>query len=732
MDYTQIKLNKNLPIADYEAEIAEKFLANSNMIVIGETGSGKTTQIPIILLKTLAKIQKMSAGKVAVTEPRRIAATSVSSYVSTLVGDELGQSVGYKIRFAEQTSDKTVIQFMTDGILLREAQLDPLLKDYSVVMVDEAHERNINSDFLIGLLIDIQKKRKEQQLIPLKIIVTSATLEKEKFEKFFQEVEGETLGIVEVPGRLFPIETRYEQHDVWNYEERAAQVVEEICESKIRQTIQGENSKENGDILIFMPGKREIEDTKFAIESLRKFPEYNLEIITINADLPIEEQNKIFIETDKRKIVIATNIAETSLTVPGVVYVIDSGLIKVMEFNPHTGLNSLITKPHAKKGLEQRKGRAGRIEPGYYYALYTENSYNARQDFPTPEILRSSLSQIILVMKDLGIDDVRNFRFIDHPDENQLNAAMTELKRLGALDPNENITEKGKTMASLPMEPRLSNLIIGANSNGVVETIATMASFLELKPVILNLSQEDIYKRMYDELIIEKTDDEGNIEEVTIAEQETLERKSEQEYSRYLAVTANLQDQRSDFYTLLNIYEMWNKHDRSEEWSAENFLNSETLIEAANIKEELLDIAGTNGMSKEDKPGFDLMERVEKTLINSFKFNILVQQRNRYFKNPRTGQKDIRLHKSSVLINAKPRFAVAFEIIEISEIDSPPKLSAKFLHSLDEKTMQKYFFELLRTERDNDRKDRRKREQYKNRRFKNHGKFGGRRGKRRR
>ena len=733
MDYSKIKLVSDLPIARYEAEISEKLQEQGNLIIIGETGSGKTTQIPLIMLKTFSQFQNLSKGKIAITEPRRLAATSVARYVSSLVGDNLGQTVGYKIRFDEIKTEETNIIFMTDGILLREAQIDPLLLDYSVVMVDEAHERNINSDFLIGLLVDIQKKRQEQDLLPLKIIVTSATLEKNKFITFFEKETIEKLYVIEVPGRLFPIQNFYEKNEVFDFEQKAAEKVQYICtrrEDNQKQVLGQTVLPDHGDILIFMPGKGEIERTKLAIEALKNFESLNIEIITVHGDLPMEEQNRIFAKSEKRKVVIATNIAETSLTVPGVIFVIDSGLIKIMEFDPHSGINSLVTKLHAKKGLEQRRGRAGRIESGFYFGLYTEKSLTFRQEFPTPEIMRSSLSQIILVMKILGIVDILKFKFIDHPNSRNIESAILELKRLGAIDQKEIITEKGIKMASLPLEPRLSNLIIEANKNMCVDTICTIASFLELKPIFMNLTQNDIYKKLIKERIqfelMQQSIDSAELErfeknpEIIIEEHELkeIQRSAWEIFNNYSSVRKKLEYKGSDFFTLLKVFNLWIKHEKRPEWASENFLSAETLDEATNIREELLEIAKQNELNSTDKDGNDLRYRIEKTLISAFKFNLLGIQGNGLYRNLKSGEKDIRIHNSSVLLHDRPRYALAFEIIKISEIDSKPKLSAKFLHSIEEKQMQIYFPEIFRREKEFERKQRRHKEQFRNRKFK--------------
>lgn len=675
MDFSKIVINSALPIAQYEEEIVSKFETSSNMIIIGETGSGKTTQIPIMLLKSLSKIQDLKSGKIAVTEPRRLAATSVAKYVSELIGDDLGQTVGYKIRFTEVISDDSQLIFLTDGILLREAQLDPLLLKYSVVMVDEAHERNINSDFLIGLLVDIQKRRRDQQVTPLKILVTSATLEKDKFTEFFTGIPEEPLGVIEVPGRLFPITAEFSDKEIWEFEIAAAEKVQQIVKS-------AKGSK--GDILIFMPGKREIEKTKEAIMALPGFERMGLEIITVHANLPMEDQVKIFKQSSMRKVVIATNIAETSLTVPGIIHVIDSGLVKQMEFNPNTGLNSLVTKHHAKKGLEQRKGRAGRVEPGFYHALFTQQSFYERDEFQEPEILRTSLTQVILIMKRIGINNIETFKLVDAPNPSIVRNALIELKRMGALDNNESITEKGLTMASLPLEPRLANLIIEAQKNQCVESICSICAFLELKPVVQNLQTEDFFRK----LIAGKDEEYANNPDVW--------RQAEQMHDEYIFATRKLEYRGSDFFTLLKIWHEWVRNDYRPEWAEYNFLNKEVLDEATNIRGELLEIVRKTKYSLQDLKDKDLDKRIEKTLVSAFKYNLLSRQMTGSYKNIRTGETGIRLHNSSVLLANKPYFAVTFEVIEIAEIDSNPKLSARVLHSVNDYVLKQFFPEAFR------------------------------------
>jgi HrpA-like RNA helicase len=450
-----------LPILRYAQEIKETIARNETAIIVGETGSGKTTQIPLLLLEEMSP-----ETRIAITQPRRVATRSVARYVAKKVGCHLGDKVGYQVRFEVHTTEGTRINFMTDGILLRKIQRDPLLQEYDVVMVDEAHERSLNIDFTLGLLKRLQKKRAEAGMKPIKIIVTSATLEKEKFARYFGDSP-----MVEIPGRLHPVDIHYEKNCPHDYTKAAAEKVKSIIEQN-----------KEGDILIFMPGQEEIDKTIREIEALEVS---DITILPLYGQMSAEDQDKIFEKTSGRKVIVATNIAETSVTVPGIRHVIDSGLIKQIEFDPATGIETLAVRPHAKSGCIQRAGRAGRLAPGECWRLYTEEDFNNRQEFQTPEIQRSNLAHVVLMMKKIGIEDVKSFEFIDPPEPEALRQALDTLKILGALDENERITEIGETMAELPLEPHIARMVIEAEKHGCVETICTIASFLGCRSVFV-------------------------------------------------------------------------------------------------------------------------------------------------------------------------------------------------------------------------------------------------------
>ena len=489
--------------------------------------------------------------KILITQPRRIAAISVAKYVAERIGCEIGEEVGYQIRFEDRTTEGTKINFVTDGILLRKIQLDPLLSEYSIIMIDEAHERSINIDLCLGLLKQIQKLRREQGLPELKIIVSSATLEKEKFQNFFENTP-----VLEVEGRMYEVKEHYLESPTYYIYEEAAKLVKKIIEET-----------NEGDILIFMPGREEIEATAREIQKLG----LPIEILQLYGDMPVEEQEKIFYPGTQRRVIIATNIAETSVTVPRIRYVIDSGLIKVLRYYPEKRYAALVTEKHSKAGCIQRKGRAGRLAPGEYYALFTREDFEGRKEFSEPEIKRSNLAHIVLYMKNLGIDNIEEFDFIDKPEKRQIDEAVRDLKILGALDENGQITDIGKELVEYPLDPRLARMIVEAirNNYDCLYEICVITSFFGQRSVFLRPQ---------------------NKEEI-----------ADKAHLRFKHPT-------SDFITLLKIWVEWKKNNMSQDWARENFLNFNVLIEANKIINDLLKILGRNGV-KVFANGYEEIER---------------------------------------------------------------------------------------------------------------------------
>jgi len=586
-----------LPILKYAREIKETVASNQTIIIVGETGSGKTTQIPLLLREIMSP-----EDRVAITQPRRVAARSVARYVAENVGCRIGEEVGYQVRFEDHTTEGTRINFMTDGILLRKIQEDPLLQDYSAVMVDEAHERSLNIDFTLGLLKRLQRKRAEAGLPPIKIIVTSATLEKEKFARYFGDSP-----MVEVPGRIYPVEIHYEKERVYDYTKAAAEKVKMIVEQN-----------KEGDILIFMPGQEEIDKTIKEIEALRLS---GLTVLPLYGQMSPEEQDRIFEKINGRKVIVATNIAETSVTVPGIRHVIDSGLIKQIEFDPSTGIETLTARPHAKSGCIQRAGRAGRLAPGECWRLYPESDFNNRPEFQTPEIQRSNLAHVVLMMKKIGIEDVESFEFIDPPETKALEQAIDTLKTLGALDENERITEIGEIMAELPLEPHIARMVIEAEKHNCVETICTIASFLGGRSVFVRPKGK--------------------------------ESEADAAHSRFKVPE-------SDFLTLLKVWQEYEANDYRDDWARNNFLHTKMLAEVRQVRYQLFRALRRNGIRASESRD---PEAIGKSIAAGLIENLMEFYSRHSYCRVKDGESGFFIHPSSATFERKPKFFVPAEIV---------------------------------------------------------------------
>jgi HrpA-like RNA helicase len=590
-----------LPILRYAREIKEAVSSNQTVVIVGETGSGKTTRIPLLLKETMSP-----QDKVAITQPRRVAARSVARYVAENVGCRIGEEVGYQIRFEDHATEGTRINFMTDGILLRQIQEDPLLSDYSAVIVDEAHERSLNIDFILGLLKRLQRKRAESGLKPIKIIVASATLEKDKFARYFDESP-----VVEVPGRPYPVVVHYEQDYVYDYTRAAAEKAKMIVEQN-----------KDGDVLIFMPGQEEIDETIREIESLGLS---NLVVLPLYGQMSSEEQDRIFEKTAGRKIIVATNIAETSVTVPGVRHVIDSGLIKQIEFDPSAGIEILAVRPHAKSGCIQRAGRAGRLAPGECWRLYSESEFNNRPEFQTPEIQRSNLAHVVLMMKKIGIEDVKSFEFIDPPKAEAIEQALDTLKTLGALDENERITGIGETMAELPLEPHIARMVIEAEKQKCVETICAIASFLGGRSVFV------------------RPRDKGH--------------EADAAHSRFRVPE-------SDFLALLKVWQEYEANDYRDNWARDNFLSGKTLNEVRQVRYQLLRALRRNGIraSESQDP-----EAIGQSIAAGLIENLMEYYSRHSYRRVKDSKRGFFIHPSSATFGRDPKFFVPAEIVQTTK-----------------------------------------------------------------
>jgi ATP-dependent helicase HrpA len=478
-----------LPITSHRQQIVKAIEENQVVVVVGETGSGKSTQIPKMIIEALSNIQKtdpeFTRFKIACTQPRRIAAVSISSWIAHEMGVEPGQQVGYKIRFDDDTTAGTIITVCTDGILLQEMKGDGLLSRYDAILVDEAHERNLNIDFLLGLLNDIQVKRREKGMSELKILITSATFDAGKFADFFASLNTDTDGklkpvpVINVSGRLFPVDVNY------NPVQSNEDIYKKIA-GLVRQIAEG---PERGDALIFLPGESEIFHTIREIEMLGK---NYIQCLPLYSRLSMTDQELIYQNyPGKMKVVVSTNIAETSLTVPGIKYVIDSGLARMTDFNFRTGIGSLEVRPVSQASAIQRAGRAGRVQAGICYRLYSQRDFEERDKYTKPEIQRSDLSSVVLHMLLIGIKDLTGFDFIDAPEPKAFRNAISNLIELGALDENQNLTELGVKMAHLPLEPRISAMLLAAEKYDCVNEVAVIASSLSVKDPFLRPNGEE-------------------------------------------------------------------------------------------------------------------------------------------------------------------------------------------------------------------------------------------------
>ena len=434
------------------------------LVVIGETGSGKTTQITQYLVKD----GYSNKGKIACTQPRRMAAMSVAKRVSEEYGCKLGNKVGYSIRFEDCTSNETIIKYMTDGMLLREALIDRDLKAYSVIILDEAHERNVHTDVLFGLLKSTIERRKD-----LHVIVTSATLEAEKFSAYFNDCP-----IFTIPGRNFHVELFFTQEPESDYLEATLDTIMQI-----------HLTEPPGDILVFLTGQEEIDTTcQILNERMAALGDSApaLIVLPVYSAQPSEVQSRIFDSTPdgSRKCVVATNIAEASLTIDGIYYVVDPGFAKIKAFNPKLGMDTLIVSPISQASAKQRAGRAGRTGPGKCFRLYTENAYkNEMLPSTIPEIQRTNLANTVLSLKAMGINDLFNFDFMDRPPTQSLVTAMETLFALGALDDEGLLTRLGRKMSEFPLEPQLSKMLLTAVDLNCADEVITIVAMLSVPNV---------------------------------------------------------------------------------------------------------------------------------------------------------------------------------------------------------------------------------------------------------
>lgn len=601
---------KTLPVYPYREELLQAVEKHQVLVVVGETGSGKTTQIP----QYLHEAGYTKLGKIGCTQPRRVAAMSVAARVSQEMGVKLGHEVGYAIRFEDCTSEKTVIKYMTDGMLLREFLGEPDLSSYSVVIVDEAHERTVSTDVLFGLVKDIARFRPD-----LKLIISSATLDAVRFSDYFDNAP-----IFKVPGRRFPVEIHYTKAPEADYLDAAIVTVLHIHVTE---------SPGDGDILVFLTGQEEIESAeeilKQRIKSLgTKIAE--LIICPIYANLPTELQAKIFEPTPEgaRKVVLATNIAETSLTIDGIKYVIDSGFVKIKSYNPRTSMESLLVTPISKASANQRAGRSGRTGPGKCFRLYTFHSYcKDMEDNIVPEIQRTNLANVVLSLKSLGISDVSEFDFMDPPAQECLIQALKLLYALGALNKLGELTKVGRKMAEFPLDPMLSKMIIASDKYKCSDEIISIAAMLSTGSLIFYRPKKKLIHA---------------------------------DNARKLFYTGNV----GDHVALLNVYRSWKEHDYSYHWCYENFVQVKSMRRARDIRDQLEGLLERVEIELTSSAG-DL-EAIQKAITSGYFPNSARLQKNKSYKTFKYNQ-IAHIHPSSGLALNFPKMVVYHELVLTSK-----------------------------------------------------------------
>ena len=451
-----------LPVVAKKDDIKAAIAAHQVVIIAGETGSGKTTQIPKICLE----LGRGVAGTIGHTQPRRLAARSVCARLAEELNCQVGQQVGYKIRFGDHTNQQTLVKLMTDGILLTEMQQDKFLNQYDTLIIDEAHERSLNIDFLLGYLKQLLPKRPD-----LKVIITSATIDPERFSKHFFDAP-----IVEVSGRTYPVETRYRPYS--ELDDKDADQLQGIFDA-----VEELYREPPGDILIFLNGEREIRDTADALEKL-KLP--HTEVLPLYARLSAAEQNRIFQSHAGRRIVLATNVAETSLTVPGIRYVIDPGTARLSRYSYRSKVQQLPIEAISQASANQRKGRCGRVAAGICIRLYSEEDFLGRPEFTDPEILRTNLASVIMQMLALGLGDIASFPFLQKPDSRFINDGIKLLEELGAVEQLRGkqqlrLTPLGRQLSRLPIDPRLARMVIAASETGALKESLVIVAALSIQ-----------------------------------------------------------------------------------------------------------------------------------------------------------------------------------------------------------------------------------------------------------
>lgn len=595
-----LKVRRDLPVHAQREEFLQMFHSTQIMVFVGETGSGKTTQIPqFVCYDDMPHIE----GKVvACTQPRRVAAMSVAKRVADEMDVELGEEVGYSIRFEDCTSSKTFLKYMTDGMLLREALTDPQLDRYSCIILDEAHERTLSTDILMGLIKEIAARRPD-----LKVIVMSATLDAQKFQKYFNDAP-----LLAVPGRTHPVEIYYTPEYQRDY-----------LESAIRTVLQIHATEPEGDILLFLTGEEEIEDAcrRISLESDELVRESGCgpaKVYPLYGSLPPNAQQRIFEPAPKggRKIVVATNIAETSLTIDGIVYVVDPGFAKQKVYNPRIRVESLLVAPISKASAQQRAGRAGRTRPGKCFRLYTEDAFKKElNDQSYPEILRSNLANTVLELKKLGIDDLVHFDFMDPPAPETMMRALEELNYLRCIDDDGELTALGRIASEFPLDPMLAVMLVNSPKYYCSNEILSLTAMLSVPNVFVRPNSA---RKAADEM-------------------------------KYLFAHED-----GDHLTLLNVYHAFKSPEAQQnvsQWCFDHFLSLRSLQSADNVRRQLQRLMEKHDLELVSTPFEDknYHDNIRKALVSGYFMQVAKRMSSSKGYVTVKDNQEVLVHPSSVL-----------------------------------------------------------------------------------
>ncbi|MBV0932228.1 ATP-dependent RNA helicase HrpA [Marinobacterium weihaiense] len=609
----------DLPVSERREELLKAIGEHQVVVIAGETGSGKTTQIPKLCLELGLGCQ----GMIGHTQPRRLAARTVAARIAEELKTPLGERVGYQVRFHDQVTDGTQIKLMTDGILLAETQHDRFLEQYEVLIIDEAHERSLNIDFLLGYIKRILPRRPD-----LKVIITSATIDLERFSRHFDNAP-----VIEVSGRTYPVEMLYRPlHEMEGEDEKAVDLQQGIL-AAVDELIQIDLDKRSGgpgDILVFLPGEREIRETA---DLLRKAQLRDTEVIPLYARLSLAEQNKVFHESRKagRRIVLSTNVAETSLTVPGIRYVIDPGQARISRYSYRSKVQRLPVEAISQASANQRAGRCGRVAPGVCIRLYSEDDFLARPEFTDAEIRRTNLAAVILQMLQLKLGDIREFPFVDPPDTRLINDGYNLLQELGAVDDKRRMTAIGRQLARLPVDPRIARMVIEASKQGALQEILVVASAL---------SVQDPRERPHDK-----------------------RQAADQKHKEYA-------DEESDFMTLLNLWSLW--HEQREalsqsqlrRWCQKQFLSFMRLREWRDVHRQLVLSVKDLGLKVNDESAE--YPAIHKSLLAGLLSHIGFKQEKGEYLGARNRR--FKIFPASGVFKKAPKWILAAELLETSQL----------------------------------------------------------------